>query len=61
MELDPQIAVFAVVTMGVGYIMALAGVHKNALEWRRRGRICPSCGRTIQERVCKCVSDASET
>ena len=58
MELDPQIALFAVVTMGVGYLMAIAGVHKSALEWRRRGRTCPSCGRTIHSRVCKCASGA---
>jgi hypothetical protein len=58
MELDPQIAVFAIVTMGVGYVMAVAGIHKNALEWRRRTRTCPSCGHAIQARVCKCVSGA---
>jgi hypothetical protein len=54
MELDPHIAILAVVTMGVGYVMMLAGVHKSALEWRRRARTCPSCGRTIQARVCRC-------
>jgi hypothetical protein len=59
MELDPHIALLAVVTMGIGYVMALAGVHKSALEWRRRDRICPSCGRAIKARVCKCVSGAS--
>ena len=58
MELDPQIAVFAIVTMGVGYVMAVAGIHKNALEWRRRERTCPSCGHAIRERACKCVSGA---
>jgi hypothetical protein len=58
MELDPQIAVFAIVTMGVGYVMAVAGIHKNALEWRRRARTCPSCGHAISQRVCKCVSGA---
>jgi hypothetical protein len=56
MELDPQIAVLAVVTMGIGYVMAVAGVTKGALEWRRRCRTCPSCGRTIRERVCKCAA-----
>ena len=58
MELDPQIAVFAIVTMGVGYVMTVAGIHKNALEWRRRARTCPSCGHAISQRVCKCVSGA---
>jgi hypothetical protein len=56
MEFDPHIAVFAVVTMGVGYVMALAGVHKSALEWRSKGRTCPSCGRAIKARVCKCAN-----
>jgi hypothetical protein len=54
MELDPHIALLAVVTMGVGYVMALAGVSKNALEWRRRHRRCPSCGRAIDGGVCGC-------
>jgi hypothetical protein len=54
MELDPHIALFAVVTMGVGYGMAVAGLHKGALEWRRRARTCPSCGRTIQRGACAC-------
>jgi NADH pyrophosphatase NudC (nudix superfamily) len=52
MELDPNIALFAVVTSGVGYLMVVAGVHKSLLEWRRGARVCPSCGRAIQDRVC---------
>jgi hypothetical protein len=52
MELEPNIAVLAVVTLTVGYLMALAGIHKSALEWKRRRRICPSCGRLITARVC---------
>jgi hypothetical protein len=58
MHLDPHIAVIAVVTMGVGYVMAIAGLQKNALEWRRRSRTCPSCGHAIRERTCKCISGA---
>jgi hypothetical protein len=58
MELDPHIALLAVLTMGIGYVMALAGVHKSALEWRKRDRICPSCGRAIHAGVCKCVKGA---
>ncbi len=54
MELDPNIAILAVLTSGVGYLMVLAGVHKSALEWRRRERVCPSCGRVIRARVCRC-------
>ena len=56
MSIDPHIALLTIVTCGVGYVMALAGVQKSALEWRRR-RICPSCGRALQARVCKsCAS-----
>jgi NADH pyrophosphatase NudC (nudix superfamily) len=52
MELDPNIALAAVVTCGVGYLMLYAGVAKSALEWKRRQRICPSCGRAVRARVC---------
>ena len=34
-------------TIGVGFLMVKAGLGKNALERRRRRRICPSCGREI--------------
>jgi hypothetical protein len=51
-----HIAVFAVLTLGVGYMMALAGIQKSALEWRRRRRTCPSCGREIVARTCPCSS-----
>jgi hypothetical protein len=37
---------------GVGYLMVKAGLGKNALEPRRRRRICPSCGRQITGRRC---------
>jgi hypothetical protein len=39
-------------TMGIGFLMTLAGLQKNALEFRRRRRICPSCGREIHGRTC---------
>jgi hypothetical protein len=52
MELDLNIAILAVLTIGVGYLMVVAGVHKSMLEWRRAGRLCPSCGRLITDRVC---------
>ena len=52
MELDPNIALIAVVTSGVGYLMVVAGVHKSLLEWRRTSRMCPGCGRAIDTRVC---------
>ena len=52
MELDPNIAALAIVTTGIGYLMVVAGLHKSMLEWRRATRSCPSCGRTIEARVC---------
>jgi len=52
MILDPNIAVLALVTTGVGYLMVVAGLHKNMLERRRSTRQCPSCGRAIEARVC---------
>jgi hypothetical protein len=53
MHLDLNVALLAVLTLGVGYLMAVAGIHKSALEWRRRQRVCPSCGRVIDARVCR--------
>jgi len=52
MTLHMHIAVLVLVTLAVGWLMAVAGVQKSALEWRRRRRICPSCGRVIQARIC---------
>ena len=37
---------------GVAYLMVKAGLVKNALEPKRRRRICPSCGREISGRRC---------
>ena len=51
-SLDPQILAMLVGTTGVGFLMLMAGVQKSALEWRRRRRSCPSCGRVIEGRVC---------
>jgi hypothetical protein len=52
MTLDPQLAGLLVATTGVGFAMAFAGIQKNALEWRRRHRVCPSCGKLSQS--CSC-------
>ena len=49
--ISPQIAALLAST-GVGVWMAVAGVQKSALEWKRRKRICPSCGHLIEGRVC---------
>ena len=57
MVFDPNIAIIAIVTMVIGYLMVVAGLHKSALEWRRSDRRCPSCGRQIGARVCSaCTS-----
>jgi len=44
-SLDPNTALSLVLVLGIGYVMMFAGVSKNALEWKRRRRVCPSCGR----------------
>jgi hypothetical protein len=50
--LDPQLATFFAVTMGIGFLMIQSGLQKSLLEWRRRRRHCPSCGR--ESRTCCC-------
>ena len=52
MHLDPHVAIAAVATLGAGWLMVQAGLQKSALEHRPRRRVCPSCGREIQARVC---------
>jgi hypothetical protein len=56
MELDPNLAVVAVVTSGIGYLMVITGIGKSMLEWRRAARICPGCRRAISGRVCSFCS-----
>jgi hypothetical protein len=58
MQLDAHTAALVIVTVGIGWGMMVAGLQKNALEWRRRRRICPSCGREIQARVCGACTDS---
>lgn len=54
--ISPQLAGLFAASTGVGFLMMLAGVEKHALEWRRRRRCCPACGRAIEARVCgNCV------
>ena len=53
MTLDPQIVLFAALAMAIGWTMIFSGLTKNALELKRRKRICPSCGRDIAGAVCK--------
>jgi hypothetical protein len=56
MHLDLNVDAFAAVTCGIGYLMTVVGLGKGALELRRRTRVCPSCGRQIQARVCSSCS-----
>jgi hypothetical protein len=52
MHLDPHVAIAAVSTLGAAWLMITAGLQKSVLERRQRRRVCPSCGRVIQARVC---------
>jgi formate dehydrogenase maturation protein FdhE len=52
MQLDPHVAIAVISTLAAGWLMISAGLQKSALEQRRRRRVCPSCGREIQARVC---------
>jgi hypothetical protein len=52
MHLDPHVAIAAVSTLAAAWLMITAGFQKSALERRRQRRVCPSCGREIQARVC---------
>jgi formate dehydrogenase maturation protein FdhE len=52
MHLDSHVAFAALATLGAGWLMMVAGLQKSALERRQRRRVCPSCGRHIQARVC---------
>jgi hypothetical protein len=54
--LDPHTMSIAVATLGVGWLMVYAALGKSALELRQKRRICPSCGRRIQARVCTCCT-----
>jgi hypothetical protein len=54
MILDPHMAVLIASTAGVGLLMSLAGLQKSALEWKRRRRICPSCGHVVRGGACGC-------
>ena len=50
-----HLTLISAATFVAGYLMTIAGVHKSTLEWRRRGRRCPSCGRDAR-RSCSCGS-----
>ena len=50
--LTPELAAAFAATTGVGLLMIIAGLQKSMLELRRHRRNCPSCGRSIDGRVC---------
>jgi hypothetical protein len=56
MTVTPQLAMLFALTTGIGFLMILSGVGKKGLEWTRRRRLCPSCGREIRRRRCACVA-----
>ena len=56
MHLDLHVAIAAITTLGAAWLMMVAGLQKSALERRRQRRVCPSCGREIQARVCATCS-----
>jgi NADH pyrophosphatase NudC (nudix superfamily) len=51
---DPHLAALLTSIAGVGVLMSFAGLQKSALEWKRRRRMCPSCGRHVRGRACGC-------
>jgi len=52
MTLAPHFAVLLIATLAAGWLMTVAGLQKSALELKKRRRVCPSCGRRIETRVC---------
>jgi hypothetical protein len=51
--LDPHAAILMIICMAVGYVMMVAGLSKNALEWRKPRRVCPSCGHRTDSCLCR--------
>jgi NADH pyrophosphatase NudC (nudix superfamily) len=51
---EPHLMIFLVSTVGVGVLVSFAGLQKSTLEWKRRRRICPSCGHELRGRRCAC-------
>ena len=47
MHMDAHSLTLGIATLIVGALMAVSGLEKNALEWKRRRRVCPACGRTL--------------
>jgi hypothetical protein len=55
--LTPQLAMLAVITTGIGFVMMRMGLGQGLLRLRRVNRRCPACGRLVQGRSCShCAS-----
>jgi len=54
-QIDPHLVALLATTSGVCFLMAISGVQKSMLEWKRRRRICPSCGQELRGRSCACT------
>ena len=51
-----ETAILIASTLGAGYLMLTAGIQKKALVWRRRRRLCASCGKHLPNHsVCTCA------
>jgi hypothetical protein len=55
-NLDPNVLAALLTSTGAALMMVLAGVRKNALDWRLQPRRCPACGREIRKRTCGCAT-----
>ena len=45
MAIDPHVELFTTLALAAAWLMTRAGLSKNALELKRKRRVCPSCGR----------------
>jgi hypothetical protein len=54
-----QLAAITALTSGAGYLMVASGLYKGLLRRTRAGRICPSCGRELDARVCRVCNKPS--
>ena len=50
MALHPEVTI--ALSLAVAWLMVRAGLAKNALEFRRKRYVCPSCGK---DQGCTCL------
>jgi hypothetical protein len=51
--MDTHLADLFAICAAAGGLMAMSGISKHLLEWRRR-RACPGCGRPLIDGRCGC-------